>query len=795
MKNLSLLKTARLRVMLAALILTSLTTSLTAQAQTPAAAEAEAKPARPASADEDEDELGEDDLTIGPIEITATPEELSRMGGSAIKVDEEELKRHSYDNPESILPKVPGLVVRQEDGMGLRPNIGIRGANSERSKKITLMEDGVLFGPAPYAAPAAYYFPLMSRMVGIEVFKGPGAILFGPQTIGGALNLQTRPVPLLKDVALVDVALGGFPAAGRWPAGKAYASFGMGRDWGGFLVEGAQLGSRGFKALDGGGPTGFNKTEAMFKGRLNTDLSQPTLHALELKLGYSHERSDETYVGLTDEDFRADPYRRYSGTQLGLMRWHRYQGSLSYLYEINERFRLQTTAYTHYFTRAWRKLNGFNEGTAIEDVLADPTQGRRRLLYDVLRGAEDSVDAQEALVIGTNQRSYLSQGVQTRGRLQLKGEGWTNRVEFGLRLHRDWIERDHTEQRFMMQGGDLNRLDGDDTTQTTLNRGEAWTAAMYALDTFYFKGLTIAPGARLELIKTRLTDHKNDDAETDNSTAVLIPGIGAHYAFTKTFGALAGVHRGFSPVAPGQADSVDPETSVNYEAGFRYVNPAKKSTGELVGFYNDYRNLIGECTFAAGCNDQQIGQQFNGGRVHVWGVEVLGQHELKLGSAWTVPLRASYALTLSEFQTGFISENPQLSEVEAGDELPYVPRHQGSLGVGVAHASGWSLDVSGTYIGEMREEAAQGAYDPARTTDDALLVDVMARYRFTHAWLAYVKLDNATNAQTIASRRPQGARPVRPMLFQVGVRWELDRPVPRPPEDPTREDPTGAPDK
>ena len=56
------------------------------------------------------------------------------------------------------------------------------------------MEDGILLTPAPYSAPAAYYFPLMSRISGVEVFKGPAAIRYGPNTIGGAINLQTRKI-------------------------------------------------------------------------------------------------------------------------------------------------------------------------------------------------------------------------------------------------------------------------------------------------------------------------------------------------------------------------------------------------------------------------------------------------------------------------------------------------------------------------------------------------------------------------------------------------------------------------
>ena len=88
-----------------------------------------------------------------------------------------------------------------------RYGIGIRGGTSDRSSKVTLMEDGVLYGPAPYSAPAAYFTPLMTRMVGVEIFKGPASIRFGPQTVGGAINLRTRDVPRQLEADL-DMSLG-----------------------------------------------------------------------------------------------------------------------------------------------------------------------------------------------------------------------------------------------------------------------------------------------------------------------------------------------------------------------------------------------------------------------------------------------------------------------------------------------------------------------------------------------------------------------------------------------------------
>jgi Fe(3+) dicitrate transport protein len=64
----------------------------------------------------------------------------------------------------------------------------MRGTSPNRSEKITLMEDGVLISPAPYSAPAAYYFPTVSRMQSFEILKGGSQIQYGPYT-GGAINM------------------------------------------------------------------------------------------------------------------------------------------------------------------------------------------------------------------------------------------------------------------------------------------------------------------------------------------------------------------------------------------------------------------------------------------------------------------------------------------------------------------------------------------------------------------------------------------------------------------------------
>jgi len=698
--------------------------------------------------------------------------DLFRSAGSAHLLDEKELEEANHNDAMAALAPVPGVYTRTEDGFGLRPNIGIRGANSDRSQKVTLMEDGILFGPAPYSAPAAYYFPLITRMTGIEVIKGPGAILYGPQTIGGAINLFTRQVPRKLSAGL-DLSLGSAADFGHNAHFKGHGHVGTGWSRGGVLLEVAHLESSGFKVLDGGNPTGydgtgFSRTEVMLKTRLFNDPDAEVGHRLDLKLGYSREISHETYLGLTDDDFRDAPYRRYAASALDRMSWNRFQVELSHAMTVDA-VEIISSAYVHLFDRTWNKINGFQGGPSLDSILQDPKSAVGSIYYPILTGQSNSTDPSEALMIGANARAFVVGGGQTLLRYRAITGAWRHKVEMGARYHFDAIKRHHTEVAWNMTDGTLRRGDGDRIT-TAQNRGSANAVALHAIYALSGHGLTVTPGVRSELIWNGFRS-SNPDADLDTFQGVVLPGVGVHYAIKPEFGIFAGVHRGFSPVSPGQSDGVKPETSVSWEGGLRYFDEVADGFAEAVFFYNDYSNLTGNCTFSAGCVDDAIDRQFNAGNVKILGVEVTAGHAIELGKGWRLPLKLTYTYTHGTFDSDFNSDNPQFGSVRAGYELPYVPPHQLLAQIGL---KGHGFNLIGMYglTDSMLEEA--GLRD-GRTpkTDRIHMVDVMASYDLAEKWQVYLRGENVLGQEGIASRRPFGARPIRPFMAQIGLRWTL----------------------
>ncbi len=712
-------------------------------------------PAAKGAEQDDEDELEPE------AELTVAGTRVAHTAGSAHVIRNEQLERFEYDDATKVVTQVPGVYVRTEDGMGLRPNIGIRGVNPDRSKKITLMEDGILFGPAPYSAPAAYFFPLMTRMTQVRVIKGPGSVAYGPQTVGGAIDFGSRAIPSQTSGAL-DLALG------QYGYTKAHAFAGTSDEQIGFLLEGVHVSNDGFKELPDGADTGFTRNEWMAKGSYILDPRAATQNKLEVKLTYTDEKSNETYLGLTDDDFREDPNQRYPASALDQMNNHRTSIVVSHeLSSPSDDLQLKTTAYRHDYHRIWRKVNAF-AGTDISSVLADPYDPNNASYVAVLRGESDSATDSESILIGPNDRTFVSQGVQSVVQLRPTTGPFEHRFESGVRFHNDSIKRRHSQTGYQMIGGRLY-ADGTPEQVTAYNFDETFAVAVHMVDAISVGDLTVTPGVRTEYIWSSSENLMTGDKSTGNVLAV-VPGAGAYYGITDSLGVLAGAYRGFSPPAPGGAAEgeakPEPEYSINYESGVRYTLDAMRV--EAIGFYNDYSNMTDHCTLASGCVAENLDRQFDAGKARIYGVELFGQHEIPLGPV-KIPLMVAYTLTRSEFLNSFESDDPMYDVVEKGDELPYVPRHTLNATVGIENDVA-GLDANFNYVAAMREQAGSEDLSEVMATEEQFWFDLSAHYQVLRYLKVYSNLRNVLDQQYITSRRPYGARPNAPRWFELGAK-------------------------
>ena len=711
-----------------------------------------------------------DEVVVSAKQMLGSKFEASNRTGSAYYVSPKEIAKLGYTDISRMLRAVPGVNIYEEDGFGLRPNISLRGTKAERSERISLMEDGILAAPAPYAAPAAYYFPNAARMHAIEVLKGSSQVQYGPFTTGGAVNMVSTPIPNRFTAGLRT-------SFGSYNTFNAYTYLGNDTKHLGYVVEYLRYQSKGFRRDEPDERTGFYRNDIVGKLRWHTSDEASTSQALELKLGFANEHSDETYVGLSEADFATRPYYRYRGAQMDEMRTKHFQSALTHYISFNNKLKITTSLYYNYFWRNWYKLSdisvGFHKGEkrSIETVLEDTEINAP--YFDILTGAKDADG--EALIVRANQRSYHSRGIQTKAEYKLSlGSSYLG-LELGARYHADSEDRFQHDDSYSMHSGRMTLYragwGGDQSNRITA----AHAFASYLLAKWSFSKLTLTAGLRLEDVEIIKRDYTTKDPrrtghlriDGDNHTTELLPSFGINYKILKPLSIFAGIHEGFAPPSVAKYYRQKPEKSINLESGLRLNLGTLRM--EAIGYYNDYSNMLGSDLAAAG--GQGTLDQFTVGAATVKGFEFLASWQ-PLPRAWHVqlPLQFSYTYTDTKMKNEFYSA--AWGEVFAGDELPYIYKHALNAQIGLEWKK-LELNFTMRYNGDMRTIPGQGLMAEAHKIPAHMIMDASVRYRLNNKVTFTANAINLANKAYLTSRHPSGVRAGHPFGLYGGVRITL----------------------
>ena len=698
--------------------------------------------------------------TIESVTIIGSAEDLRKLPGSGQIVPNEDLLKAMDTDIQKILTAVPGVYMRTEEGYGLRPNISIRGTAIERSGKVTIMEDGVLVAPSPYTSSSAYYFPTTGRIHSVEVLKGPAAVSQGPQTIGGAINLISTPIPNAPSGKFVQ-------ELGENGMMRTHAYYGGTSGNFGALVEVHEHESDGFDSIANvGGDTGFDKSDLMVKAKYESGA-----HSLTLKMVDIDENSNQSYVGLSQASFNANPRVRYGATAYDKMMNDGEQTSLTYVGDF-ENFNVQFTSWQNDYHRDWFKVSDFNNKKAhgeqddINELISDANNGSAN--------AQAILDGKLPVQIEYkhNNRYYTNEGYQ----FSINTTLGIHDLTLGYRDMEDSESRIQAhEYSDQAADGSLSALYGYVGLSGSNNRLRESSATSYYLqDTMDFGKLDVTLGYRSEdydqrhrrwgegagpnLTAVRITSVRDTFATNDHTTS----SFGATYDLSNSVTLVAGFHEGMTPMF-----GADPEEADNTELGIRY----SEGTTSLEAFYfsSEYSNLSAECTLVSGaaCNPEESAV-FSGGAADVEGIEFSGSWVFE-GDGVSYPVALAYTSTDATFNNS--SESDYFGVVSAGDDLPYIPSSSMSLVAGFISDNGLSGNMRLIDVGSSCSIAACGTYNKINAHT---IIDLNIRKALTDSMDIYAIIENVSDDADIISRAPsEGARSQKPRTIKVGFSYKF----------------------
>lgn len=677
------------------------------------------------------------------IEVIATVQSLrTATPGSLQVLSRQDLVASKPVDANEVLRRVSGIHVREDSGpVAMRLNVGIRGLNPNRSRKVLMLEDGVPIALAPYGEPDMYYSPPIERMSRVEILKGSGQIAHGPQTVGGVINFVT-PDPPSKFHGELDLE------GGQREMFVGQASVGSSsRDQSiGWIVN--YLHKQG----DGWREFFFDIEDFQFK----LNLRPGDRHSLALKAGLYDEISNSTYLGLTTPMFLRNPAQ--NPVPSDTLDVERRSGMLSHAFTMNANVVVNSQAFMYTTRRFWGRqdFDRGNRGRSYLGVVGDP---------DLPGGAIYLRDS-----AGNRNRSFNVYGAQSNLGLQHR----LGHLDLGIR----YIYERARDQR--ENGNQFNARTGvirDDE----FRYGRA--LAGYVQHRFRIgTRISLTPGIRFvhynqERHITRRAIRgvpTNVEIRKDNGVVTAIPGLGLSFRAMDDLTFFSGVHRGFAPpgtkvaiTSDGDNLDLDAELSWNYEAGVRLAG-RRPVSGEFTFFRMDFSNQVITAAESGGATTTLT----NGGTTLHQGFES------SVRAHWDrVADLGNWQLFTTVQHTYLPTARFTKNNLYSGNRLPYAPEQMVSVLTSLRQFGGLNCQVE---VSSIASQYADNEQTEEAWPDGTIglipsyrIANFTIGYEFRHErWNLepYFTVKNALNETYIASRAPQGIQPGMFRQINGGIR-------------------------
>lgn len=699
--------------------------------------------------------------TMPQIEVIGQIERFVRIPGSADLISRQQIQAIAPVSGHEVFRRISGLHVVEEEGVGLRANIGIRGLDPDKSRTVLMLEDGIPVALAPYGEPEMYYTPSMDRMAGVEILKGSGSILFGPQTFGGVINYITANPPAIP-TATAHLRGG--------ENGFLVARFGYGTTYGNTGFQTTYLHKRG----DDVGLLTYNLHDLSTK--IKMVLAENSI--VGIKFGLYNETSNSTYIGLTQAMFDTGLYDFTHLAPDDNLSIRRYSASVAHDYYFSANLRLKTTLFGYTTTRNWTRQdfdNTFNATRMYPRVVGNPAEGNFNAIY--FRNTT-----------GNRNRQFEVLGIEPRLSANYTLAGMTAELDFGLRYlyERAFEQRvDGTYQQ--LTDGTWLRPTSGNLREDEIRTGRAFSA--YLQNRLYLsQAFTITPGLRFEYFEYERDIFRRNNAnvafKNSSELSELIPGLGFNYKLGPQSSIFAGVHRGFGPprtkdaiTSGGVAEDLDAEKSWNYEIGTR-MQLGNYVSGELATFFLDFSNQVIPVSESSGGAGAGASGLINGGETRHIGLE--SAIDIDFGRLFQLEtgilFRTAATYTRATFSNdrlvdigGGVRENVQ------GNTLPYAPEVIINTRLDVALPFGLGLGFDGTYISDQFGDARNtiGGSDDGRDgqISSHFVLNALLSYNipsYSNARFS-MAVKNLLDERYMVSRRPQGIRVGLPRFISAGI--------------------------